>query len=396
MDTKIALQVTMSHINNYGSVLQAYALQHAIESIPGWRCQILDVAIAVFDGYLHCEDDKRNFLFRNIDEIKQEGVGVVFRKARGYFQKVFGPHFDYVFRQFVKETSHLTKQYQTRDQLYEDPPRAQLYITGSDQTLNPKFTHADPIWVFDFVKNNCEKYRKIAYAASIASSCLSDRYRDVYRRSLSTFDAISLRERTGVSLVSDFGINASHCADPTMLLDADYWLEFAGKSVIECPKKYILSYNPTYYVNPYPMARRIEHEIAKRLGLPIVYLDFGYMRVSSDWLRRKVPVSVYDFVRLFFGASFILTSSYHGTAFALQAKRPFITYVASDKRYDSRAADLLETCSATHHAMRIRDDQDGGICIDGYGSTAHEQECICKLREDSLTWLSSELRKGDL
>lgn len=388
-EKKTALQLTMSHINNYGSVLQAYALQHIIDSIPGWNCKNLNIAQTVYDRYLDEGKHPGNFISRNLQGLFEKGPSFLWRKLRSFFCSKFKPNFDYVFRDFVNKNLNQTTCIESRDALYASLFDANLYITGSDQTLNPKFTCADPIWFFDFVSCGRDggKPHKITYASSIASSSMTTEFLDIYRHALSSYDAISLREKSGVALAASMGIQASHCVDPTVLLGKDFWRDFSTRGRLKLPPKFILCYNLTYYVDPYPVASRVERKVSRVLGIPIVYLDLGYLRFSSNFWSRTVPVSVEDFVQLFFSAAIVLTSSYHGTVFALLAQKPFVTYVATEKAYDSRAMDLLESCSATHHAMVIGDSLKEPFDIDRFGVTAETTQLLQKMRLSSLKWL---------
>ena len=394
---KTALQITMSHVNNYGSVLQAYAFQRAVESFPGWECKNLRVTASVFDRYLQKDEQPKGLISRNLHAIRREGIGVVWKKFSELLKARFRPKCDYVFRDFVRENLNQTECFETRESLYGKPPVAHVYVTGSDQTLNPKFTHADPVWFFDFADRlrSERKARKIAYAASIAASCMTSDYQDVYRRALSAYDAVSLREGSGVDLALKMGVKASHCVDPTVLLGSDVWRVFSKDSKLSLPSEFILCYNLTYYIDPYPMARQVERVASRQLGLPIIYLDCGFLRFSSHSWSRAIPVSVHDFVSLFFKASFVLTSSYHGTVFSLLAGKPFVTYVASDKGYDSRAMDLLESCSASRHAMPIVARLSGHFDANDYCTTTQEQDGLEEMRKRSLAWLKEEMSSAE-
>lgn len=394
---KTALQITMSHVNNYGSVLQAYALQRVVESVPGWECKNLLIPPSEFNRYLQKYEHQEGFVRRNFRAIRREGVSVVFKKLFELIKGMLRPQCDYVFRDFVRENLNRTENVVTRESLYTNPPIAHLYVTGSDQTLNPKFTHADPIWFFDFV-DRCRaerKFRKIAYAASIAMSCMSPANQDIYRQALASYDSISLREGSGVDLAREMGVQASHCVDPTVLLGRDFWRNFSKNSNLTLPPKFILCYNLTYYVNPYPMARQVERAASRQLGVPIIYLDCGFLRFSPHLLSRAIPVSVRDFVSLFFNASLVLTSSYHGTIFSLLAGRPFVTYVAADNSYDSRAADLLNACAATHHAMQIGMRKVGRFDVNDYCTSSQEQAHLANMRKASMDWLKEEMRLAE-
>lgn len=387
---KKAIQMTMWHVANFGSVLQTFALQKTIESFADWRCETLKIRPWSRNEILHfeppesCPPVKRSFGQKLLSVAKGGFPFLISRlKARFLVAKKSDGAQAALFEEFVKKELHFTKNYRDSVELKNDPPSADVYITGSDQTLNPKFTNGDKNWFFGFIPEE-EKSKRITYASSIAASALTQDFERLYAKELGAYKAISLREVSGCKLLERVGIASKHCCDPTLLLSREEWMKFSTDNGVKqrYGGGYILCYNLVYMVNPYPMARDVEKSLSKRLNLPIVRL------------HELKDVTPYEFVDLFMNASFITTSSFHGTAFALQSGKPFISYVLADKTTDSRASDLLQKCKADKHILPIGN-WDDSIDLAQYDSTEEEQLALKRFREESKGWLASQLADLD-
>lgn len=364
--TKV-VQFTMSRIPNYGSVLQTYALQRAIEKIPGCTCQTID--------YLPQGGKHQKWGLKNA--IRSIVKGLVYgRSNRG-------------FDQLKKDDIHLTRPYANFNELGEDPPEANVYVTGSDQMFNPIYTNGDPAYFFEFLSPDWRaRVRKISYASSFAQE-LPVHWRDVYAKALMDYDALSLREQYGVDLTQELtGKPATLCCDPTLLLTRQEWMEFAAKAKRRIRHPYILCYNLAYRVNPYPMANEVERAIQEKLKLPILFVNGSkadLLKANSKVIKWATP---YEFVDLFFSASFIMTSSFHGTAFALQSGKPFLSYVSANAGADNRISDLLLQCRAQEHGVPIMDKP---VDLNDLSRFDFDNEVVGEalgcFREQSFEWL---------
>lgn len=382
---KTAIQMTMFHIRNYGSVLQTYALQKAIEAIPGWRCETLNIrpwsdnGILRFDKRTEGVVEESNCLNKWIKRIfRIFNIPYLIVKLRYLYKlHMYQKPLENLLEQFLQEKINLTRYYPDAETLWNNPPNADVYITGSDQTLNPRFTAGDGNWFFAFLPPS-EKNKRISYASSIASSTLDERMKALYSRELSGYLGLSFREASGCVIAQKMGVTAVHCCDPTLLLDKSFWIRFSSDRKRSQRKSYILSYNLCYMTDPYPMAEKVEKNLQRVLGLPIIKLD-----------SRK-GVTPYEFVDLFMNARFITTSSFHGTAFALQSENPFISYVPNLRDGDSRVYDLLHKCNAEKHIVTIGEWFDVND-FSQFESTAKEQKSLAEFREASKTWLRLQL-----
>lgn len=355
---KEVVQFTMSHVDNYGSLLQAYALQTAIEKL-GHRCQAI------------CYGAPKKY---------------VLLQALLYYRR------NRAFADFRKNAIHHTRRYLDFAALKADPPKADVYVTGSDQMFNPRWTKTDPSFFFNFLpKDRRGDYKKIAYSSSFAVRDIPDDLKPMYATELSDYDALSLREQSGVELAEKLtGKPASLCCDPTILLTKEDWLKFAEKAKRKIRKPYILCYNLKYMADPYPMANKVERRVQEELGLPIIFLNGSKRDVGKPNSKIVKNATPYEFVDLFMNASFILTSSFHGTVFSLHSGKPFIAYHLADTKSDSRVYDLLARCNALNHAMPIASDS----ALAPLSSCAADPEAapaLSEFRTDSQEWLKKAI-----
>lgn len=403
---KTALQMTMHYVRNYGSVLQAYALQRAIDSVPGWRCETLDIRPHWQDGGWSMlppaateppavGDAPRRGLVARLRGLR---LSSALARARGAFRSRFVIRpWERMFDEFLANELRLTgKSYRRVDELRDSPPLDDLYVTGSDQTFNPRFTRGEDVWFWSFLPEERRRVaRKISYAASFAGSRLRKDSRAAYERWLPTYDALSLRESSGVGIARDLGVSAAHCCDPVLLLDRDRWRMFASRGRIKTGKPYILCYNLQYAVDPYPMAEVLEREVSSRMNLPIVHLQEAPVQGKHATGRVLRGVSPYDFVSLFLNAAFVMTSSFHGTAFAMLSGVPFLTYVNENAKADSRAFDLLAKCAAERHAVVVPTMSGWAGDLARFETRQEEADALLRFRAESTAWLHEQMAQAN-
>lgn len=140
--------------------------------------------------------------------------------------------------------------------------KADVFMTGSDQvwgpTLNGKY---DEAYFLPFVKES----KKTAYAASFGRTEFTDETKNEYKKLLSKYDAIAVREDSAVQLLSDMGINClGQVLDPTLLLTGQEWQDLiVNKNKIK--GEYIL----VYQLHNNPALNNYAIQLASRLGLPL-------------------------------------------------------------------------------------------------------------------------------
>ncbi|TXK82504.1 polysaccharide pyruvyl transferase family protein [Paenibacillus sp. N3.4] len=220
--------------------------------------------------------------------------------------------------------------YTTNEQLKKDTPHADAYLCGSDQIWNCLHKNGkDPAFYLDFVPD--EKI-KAAYAASFATDSISDEYQPLVKERVERLDAIGVREKSGVEILSRLNINkANHVVDPVFLLDKRDWDQLGNK---EFPDQYILIYD----FDSSSLIKKIAMEVAKEKGYKIYTLHSGKLKYADKYFTMDGPET---FVSLVKNAQFIISNSFHAAVFSILYEKPFVI-VNRTEAINTRMRDLLD------------------------------------------------------
>lgn len=326
--------ITMHRIYNYGSVLQTYATQKILEDL-GVTCEIVD--------YISPYRAKKPLFFEYPPRLK----GKRLKKAVYYAAKV--PSFilkDITFGGFIKKYIHLSKkQYITNEDILKSPPTADVYITGSDQVWNSKYNHGvDKSYYLNFAAPGA---KKLAFVSSFGKSKLEKDEADEVKPLLKDYFSISVREDSGVAILSDMGIESICLIDPTLQIDNKDWLLLSSKRLVK--EKYLLLfllYNEDNDATEYAV------KIAKEKGLKVVKLSWEMKKpagVDKLFTHRKPQ----DFLSLFANADFVVTNSFHGVAFSVNLNRNFIFVPRSE--FNDRIMSLLRKTGLQDRVVQSED-----------------------------------------
>ncbi len=239
------------------------------------------------------------------------------------------------FRKFAKNYLPLTQKYRTNLQLRKNPPLADVYVVGSDQVWNSDYNGLEEFsYYLDFVPDK----RKIAYSSSFGKSFpLCDKEKMVISPLLQKFEGIGVREDDGLRILNSMGIPSKHVVDPVFLLTQEEWLSFANNKIAmnTSSDDYLLIY---VMDGDYERLVEIAEEISRIENLKIYAICFTKIR------DRRIKKCFYkclpqDFVNILYNSRFVVTNSFHGTAFSILFRKPFISVRKS--LYNSRIESLL-------------------------------------------------------
>ena len=362
MGKKIGI-ITMHKVLNYGSALQAYALQRVIEKM-GYDVEIIDY---IYPNEYHMQFVHRPCALRRL-------ISYAIEMLRGFPRK----RRIKAFEEFYKENLKLSRTYYSKEELHNNPPKYDVYMTGSDQVWNPKSIHEDPSFMLSFTDSS----NKVAFSASIAKCDIPANLKELYANELKKYKQIYVREEHGSEIVNNLiGIKPKVVLDPTLLLESNEWKELAKKSKIKFNKPYILIYVLEYSFNVYPYMYDLIKYIQQQKGMELVVLGMSIKHAGK--LSNKVimhDASVYDFVKLFTDASLVITDSFHGTAFSLNLNIPFYSVINNIEKSDSRIADLLTMVDEKSRIIKKGDD----YTKIKFNLLPPNNNQIHELREDSL------------
>lgn len=363
--------ITMHKVLNYGSALQAYALQSVVEKM-GFRCEIID--------YLY--PNAYHLSLRPHFPVWKRMVLWIIQLLYGFPER----RRERKFWSFYRDFFHLSaKQYRSREEIAECPPRYDIYLTGSDQVWNPKYIGRDMTFMLSFVQVDAPK---VSYSSSFATDSVPREYVDLYRECLKSYSSISVREQGGVEIVRGLtGQDAEVVLDPTMLLSAEEYDSMAERSSIQIDEPYILAYILGYSFNPYPYVEELIRHVRKKTGYKVYLLNVSNVKMLFEKdTRRLQDVGPAEFAYLFRHAAFVITTSFHGTAFSINFQKPFYSLLSRGNR-DDRLASLLSLCGLSDRAIYMGQEFPADINME---SSSASVEKLQRLKEKSL----EVLRKG--
>lgn len=297
--------LTFHRAVNYGAVLQAYALQKAIGGL-GAKAEIIDYR----NRYIESSYDPFSLKGNKIKAIvKIALLGRIRSKKNRAFE-----HFS------EKYMNLSAAHYEDSEALKKAEEQYDAFVTGSDQVWNTDCADFDPAYFLTFVK---DQKKKNSYAASFGFTAIPEGYVPEYKKRLSGYRNISVREESGKQIVKQAtGREVPVVLDPTLLLTEKDWSAVAN----DVPQKgYILVYTVLYSDGLLDYARKL----SKEKGLPVLYLnDKSFENRDITYIRGASPE---DFLGYFRHADYVVTNSFHGTVFSAIFKRPFVSEIRVEK-----------------------------------------------------------------
>ena len=327
---KVAV-ITRHGISNYGSLLQAMATQQVIEDL-GHTCEIIDY-IRNDESYMQHE---KTLLKRKPEWNDNPVKRMMYLAVRQPAGIAAGKYFEKAQKKYL----HLSKRYTTWEQLDRDRPKADVYITGSDQVWGPVENGSyDSSYCLSFTE---ESDRRIAYAASFGHTDMTPELENYYKKWLSRYESIAVREDSAVEILKNMGIQAVQVLDPTLLLDASYWSRYT-QPIRE--GKYLLIYQ-------LHNDRRLDEYAEKAAAstkLPLIRISASLHQISRKGKFVWLPETG-QFLSYIKNAECLITDSFHGTAFAINFHTPFVE-VLPDNNTGTRNMSILKMTGLTDRIL---------------------------------------------
>lgn len=372
---KKIIMTTFFKAENYGAALQAYALQTILRQ-KGYDAEILNYRdSAIEDCY-------------KIIGIRRENLYLIIRASLGVLlfygrRKKRHEQFLKFQRQYLKIGS---KEYWSAEEVKKNPPDAEIYLTGSDQVWNTSITKGvSDIYTLNFGQ---DKIRRIAYVASIGVRKFSQSDAEILKEKVSKIDEVSVREVTAQNelenLLREKKIDVT--LDPVLLRSRKEW-ETDISDFIRTKEKYILA----YHVTEEPEFRKIAKKLSDVTGLKIIH--FECRKKYGNVLYSAYTEGPMKFVNLIKNAEYVVTTSFHGTAFSIIFHKKF--WVVPPEDVGSRVTDMLERFEILDRAV---------YTLEEFKKKKYNQEIdyekvnvlLEKEREKSLQWLSTAMGEKDL
>jgi hypothetical protein len=334
--------ITILKVNNYGAELQAYATQRAFQ-LNGGDAEIIDYLY-----YKNCGHKRERWSYPVFKYPMKFRVREWVMKLRDKYMAIRYPEAsqeregNYTHFQSYMRFSRL---YHSYSELYNGIVNYDVYCVGSDQVWNPgNYTNLDPY----FLTFAPEGKVRMSYASSFGVHKIPECATTYYRERLNHLDFISVREQTGAELVKSL-INRDIpvVLDPTLLLERSEW-EKVARPVESIHGNYLLIYE--LHKNTY--LRNLAQKIAKDLNLQIVRICSSVAPIDKGkGIIQITTAGPSEFIWMFLNAKFIITNSFHGTAFALNFGKAFYTVTSRKRQNNSRQEGLLSLCGLSSRLL---------------------------------------------
>lgn len=337
---KVAL-ITIHAASNQGACLQAYALQETIIQNFGIEAEILDY---------HCKKAEEVDYIFNIHAI---------RSFKTFISQFVYVHRKYIrnqkFKNFRKKFMHLSERYYQTNQMEDLTDQYDVFCVGSDQVWNPNITGSDTAYLLDFITDN---NKKVSYASSFGTDCLDSNMKKIYTQELNHFSCIGVRENTAKKLVQEMtGKCAEVVLDPTLLLTKKQWIGLEKK--VSVPSSYIL----VYQIRKSSDLSNYAIQLSKKECIPVLKISDSYL--PEKGIKHLKGIGPSEFLFLMANAEWIVTNSFHGTAFAVNFNKDFFVELSPEKlNGNSRIIDFLATIGLESRIIKNRDFLDGYTEID--------------------------------
>lgn len=317
--------ITFHESSNYGAILQSFALQSFLNNNE-FEVRIIDYKNA----------DRQYAQVHGLKRIRS----VVWNKTlRRFFNDKNRMVRTNVFRN--KFISLSDGSYTDKQTIMDNPPEFDCYITGSDQVWNKRNNNGDTTYFLDFVPSG---KRRISYAPSFGAGQMNNEYLKLIKPYIEKIDCLSVRETSGAEIIKQLcGRSAQVVCDPVFLLTREQW-----QKIIKSPEDpgYILC----YYMPGDKLVENAILDISKRIkyksGLRIVNIgkkDYDKIKI---WEPNRFDLGPEEFVGAIANAEYVVTNSFHGTAFSvLFGKKVFVPYrtdLPKEKALNTRMVELLK------------------------------------------------------
>ena len=363
-DVRMKIYTLTFLINNYGSVLQAYALQSRLKELGTEPTIIIKGTnkrpslLSRFYSLLLVFKPVKHYSL--IQRIKKR------LHVRKYAEKNRKLH------KFLEENISITTMEDERQFLNEIPSTA-VFLVGSDQIWSMALAPLSGWYTLHWAENSAN--RKYSYAASIGLDSLTEEQLISYSKELTKFEVVSLRERHALNLLSPlFPEKIRQDLDPTLLYDGDFWRKLKSPKLVQEPYVFV------YMLRPDENVIRLSKKIANERKCKVVYT--GLLADNYKGVTTVCDAGIAEFLSYIDNADVVIANSFHGTVFSVLFEKPFLSVkVASTS---SRVESFLSMVGLMSQYVE-NVNQDYSLTV----NFAEVRRILEKEREKSLNYLKT-------
>lgn len=381
---KIGIITFWESNDNYGQVLQCYALQQ----------QLIDLGHKPFlIKYTPLQKINQTSLAEKFWKLIQ--IYPIFqklwrmqkmKKAKAFAGKNMQRRFD-EFRETYIITNDIV--YYGLSNIQSNPPNADCYLCGSDQVWSMLLDNDEnQAYYLNFGSKNI---KRIAYAASFGRDVypigLNGRLHDMLRR----FDAVSVREKTGIDICEKVGVQAVDVLDPTLLLSIKEYVQVIEKPSIN--ERYFYTYSLNVNSEKDLCWNELLEYATLRGFKSVSTTSSGYFMGQEICSKTKyVYATIPQWLGLIQNAEFVATTSFHGVAFCLIMHTNFIYFPlnGTHSRGNSRVVSLLDSLGL--HEKVFSDNITVKQCIEYPIDWNTVEMKLCGKKKTSINFLKNSLQ----
>ena len=317
--------VTFLH-NNYGSILQAFALQSRLSEMGATPNVLLKSPRKRYPRFIVRLGELwymiKYIIMPDRDYSINKRINLIIddRKFKRKYEKLT----------YFINARLATIEVHNEEEFCANVKSQDIFLAGSDQIWNTVGRPLSAWYTFQWLSGKSNP--KYSYAASIGHVDLTDSMRQDYKSALESFSTISLRESQAVDIFSNiFPGKVRQDLDPTLLYEGNFWRKIESPKLIDDPYVFVYRLRPNDDVFEY--ARKI----AKEKHCKILYT--GLYSYNDDNIRTIYDAGIEDFLSYIDHAEAVVTNSFHGTVFSVLFEKPFLSIKVATT--GSRAESML-------------------------------------------------------
>ena len=356
--------LTFHRAINYGACLQAYALKRVLTNL-GADADVIDYRSDFLEKYYRKAVHKGESLKSTVKNILTWDI-----------QKERNRQFEGFFNRYLYNGEK--EVIGTKEELKGINEKYDIFITGSDQVWNPGCNTGDMSFLLDFVDDNNKKY---SYSASFGYFTEENLRDKAYKSLISDYKCISVREKKGEEIAAELTDNAQPLKirrdiDPTFLLNTSQWHEIMPKIN---KGKYVFVYSLTM---PKKLISYAE-DFARKNNLELICFTLNNLFTKTT-KNKVITGTPEEFLSYLNNAEYVITNSFHGTAFSIIFNKKFCVIKNSHPQHDNgRLINILESLGISDCVVKDDATELSFPRID-YSSV---NDKLDNLRKDSVNYL---------
>ncbi len=364
--------LTQPLINNYGGLMQAWALQRALNQM-GHQAIIID---------RHSTRRKDLLWPRRIASTLKSELNIFFRREKRRII-LSEEQNDYIRKNIIPFIKNrylgISTQLYTNKALsqYVNNENFDAFVVGSDQVWRPCYSPSIGNYFLDFL-NTESNAKRIAYAASFGVDNweYTKKQTEFVRPLAQKFDLITVRELSGVKLVENYlKCKATHVLDPTMLHDKNDYLNLVNEPSVPLHK--LEGELFCYVLDKKNELENIINRAENETGFKPYYCNASRKVITHndvEHLDECVFPPIEQWIKSFYDAKMVITDSFHGTVFSIIFNKPFWV-VTNKERGETRFTSLLGIFGLENRIVNEKSNTDWMTPIDWEKVNIKRHQC---------------------